>query len=30
MYGTRPMAARTEGSERIPREIVSAIMTALG
>lgn len=26
-YGTRPMAARTEGRERMPREIVSAIMT---
>lgn len=27
-YGTIPMAARAEGSERMPREMVSAIMTA--
>lgn len=27
-YGTIPRAARTEGRERMPREIVSAIMTA--
>ena len=29
LYGARPMAARTEGSERIPREMVSAIMTVV-
>lgn len=27
-HGTRPTIARTEGRERIPREMVSAIMTA--
>lgn len=26
-YGTIPIAARTEGRERMPREMVSAIMT---
>ena len=27
-YGTMPMEARTEGRERMPRDMVSAIMTA--
>jgi hypothetical protein len=28
-YGTIPMVASTEGSERIPSEIVSAIITII-